>query len=281
MTARDGGVSGGYSGMKYAIRPVTWCLIIGLVVLSNTVNVTSALFTPAARRGFEMWEIACWEGSSALLLILLVPLCFWVYARFPPRQVGLWRFAGFQFGFCLLFSMVHVAGMALIRKGVYALVGHDYDFTHGHPFLVFAYELRKDVVTYLIFLLFIWLDLRPRGIAVPESEHVPAAGAKATIELKVDGKRVYLAPAEITHIEAAGNYVEVYGLNKPLLVRATLGSFDKRLGTSGFARIHRSCLVNRMHVRSIDLLPSGDMQVTMKDGRVLSGSRRYREILDV
>jgi hypothetical protein len=274
MKSVSAGTDGGETGTKNSIGLRTWSLIVGLFVLANSVNITSALFTPAAKRGFAMWEIAVWEGSSCLVLIACAPVVFWAFDRFSVRKLGWARFIGSQIAFCLLFSLVHVTGMALIRKAVYALAGHSYDFTHGRPLIVFAYEVRKDIVTYLIFVLFFWVDLRNRGKSEPAE---PISDLPKTIELRIDGKRVFLEPADIVYAEAAGNYVEIHSQSRTFLVRGTLATYEDRLKPFGFTRIHRSSLVNKAYIHSIDTAQSGDMRITLKDGRVLAASRRYRE----
>ncbi|WP_327463964.1 LytTR family DNA-binding domain-containing protein [Sphingomonas sp.] len=66
-----------------------------------------------------------------------------------------------------------------------------------------------------------------------------------------------LPPDRIAWVAAAGNYVELHGGERPLLVRAPLGAVEAALKPHGFVRIHRSTLVNRQRVakvRSADLL---------------------------
>lgn len=46
-----------------------------------------------------------------------------------------------------------------------------------------------------------------------------------------------------------------------------------------FVRIHRSRLVNRAAICSIDTNPSGDFEVETAAGAVLKGSRRFRDAL--
>jgi LytTr DNA-binding domain len=78
-------------------------------------------------------------------------------------------------------------------------------------------------------------------------------------QIRTEGGAVALPlpPERIAWVAAAGNYVELHGGERPLLVRAPLGAVEATLKPHGFVRIHRSTLVNRRRVakvRSVDLL---------------------------
>ena len=80
-----------------------------------------------------------------------------------------------------------------------------------------------------------------------------------------------LPPERIAWVAAAGNYVELHGGERPLLVRAPLAAVEATLKPHGFVRIHRSTLVNRQRVarvRNVDLL--------LDDGRSLKLGPRFR-----
>jgi hypothetical protein len=78
-------------------------------------------------------------------------------------------------------------------------------------------------------------------------------------------------PDRIAWVAAAGNYVELHGGERPLLVRAPLAAVAAALAPHGFVRIHRSTLVNRKRVarvRSVDLI--------LDDGRSLKLGSRFK-----
>lgn len=91
----------------------------------------------------------------------------------------------------------------------------------------------------------------------------------------VDGKiDLPLPPERIAWVAAAGNYVELHGPERPVLIRAPLGAVEAALAPHGFVRIHRSTLVNRRRiarVRTVDLL--------LDDGRSLKLGPRFRATL--
>jgi DNA-binding LytR/AlgR family response regulator len=50
-----------------------------------------------------------------------------------------------------------------------------------------------------------------------------------------------------------------------------------QISTKDFCRIHRSHAINLNSVESITPLPSGDSEVKLSNGKVLSLSRRYKD----
>ena len=93
------------------------------------------------------------------------------------------------------------------------------------------------------------------------------------------GREFLVAANDIEWLQAAGNYVNlrVRGHDYPL--RSTIAGIESRLDPRRFARIHRSYVVARDHVASIEPLDSGDARVHLRDGTVLPCSRRYRQDL--
>ena len=62
-----------------------------------------------------------------------------------------------------------------------------------------------------------------------------------------------------------------------LLHRATLRAMEAQLTAHGFVRIHRSRLIRRSAIRTIETNDSGDFEAVLVSGVVLRGSRRFRE----
>jgi DNA-binding LytR/AlgR family response regulator len=141
--------------------------------------------------------------------------------------------------------------------------------------MVAFYEWRKDVLTYAViastYWIFDYVAARRRIAAQPPADE--------RIEVRDGGTAVFLAPGDITHVEAAGNYVEFHTATKTHLVRGTLASWEARLIARGFIRVHRSRLVNRSKISAFKPTPAGDLEITLDSGSVVLGSRRYRAVL--
>jgi DNA-binding LytR/AlgR family response regulator len=230
------------------------------------------------------WCYAVTEGTSVVLLFVLTPALLWLTARLDPKRIGWPRavfghLAGFALG-----SAAHIAGMAALRYVIFPLFGRDYHFgTPGNLGLQLVYEVRKDAAIYLGMVALIWLVamVRRRAQVVVQQvvvQRMASAGPRR-LEIRDGAQRVFVDPAEILWAEAAGNYVELHLAGRSLLQRQTLSALEQELSDQDFARIHRSRLVNRRHVRSIAGNDSGDFTVTLDDGRQIAGGRRWRDAL--
>ncbi len=93
-----------------------------------------------------------------------------------------------------------------------------------------------------------------------------------------DGHRtlVFRFP-DIEWIEAEDYYVRIHaGARKPL-VRRSLQSLAAELEPAGFARVHRSAIVNLEHVREVRPAAGGDHEVVLSSGTVVRLSRSMRD----
>jgi DNA-binding LytR/AlgR family response regulator len=171
------------------------------------------------------------------------------------------------------FSLLHVGGMVAIRKAVYAPAGSSYDFSRGVLARELFYEWRKDVLTYALLAATYFAFQRYAEVRSPPE-------GDQRIEIRDGGSAVFLAAGDILLVEAAGNYVTFHTPARSHLVRGTLAAWEARLTRRGFVRVHRGRLVNRSHIASIKPTPSGDIEITLDDGRVVAGSRRFRSALD-
>jgi two-component system LytT family response regulator len=103
---------------------------------------------------------------------------------------------------------------------------------------------------------------------------VPDAGLKRLF-VRTNGSVVVLNAADVTWIEAAGNYIRVHA-SSSYTVRGRLTDMETMLDPNTFARIHRSTIVNLDHVSELQPWFSGEMLVIMRDGAKLKLSRTYR-----
>ena len=103
---------------------------------------------------------------------------------------------------------------------------------------------------------------------------VTARTAKLTV--RIGNRLVLIAPADIDWIEAAGDYAQLHVGKKTWLMRESMSALDARLVQLGFARIHRSTIVNTERVVELRALDDGEYSVILRDGTSLKLSRNYR-----
>jgi DNA-binding LytR/AlgR family response regulator len=58
-----------------------------------------------------------------------------------------------------------------------------------------------------------------------------------------------------------------------------MADIEAELAPCGFVRVHRSRLVRRAAIASTETRQSGDFDIILRSGAVLSGSRRFRRNL--
>ena len=276
MSGGASGTNGGRSGTNGAIPFRLWLIGVAIVGAVILVNISSDLIeNPPGHRRFAEWEPYCWEISSWVAFAVLLPGVYWAYRRFHWGRLTMTQFLAGQALGWLYYTLGHDAIMVGIRHLVYQSMGQNYDFSHGNLFLEMVYEGRKDVLTCALMGAIFWVDERLKQPATVEPP-------PTRIEVKCDGRTLYVTPAEILYAEAAGNYVELHLVApaKPLLLRGTLAGYEKRLSEHGLVRVHRSRLLNLAHMRAFSVTSSGDLRITLDDGREVVGSRRYRDGLD-
>jgi len=93
--------------------------------------------------------------------------------------------------------------------------------------------------------------------------------------------RLAVRASDIEHVKAAGNYVELVTGDRTLLLRTTLQDLGEQLGSVGFVRVHRSLLVNALHVRATHRGARGRRTVKLRSGTELPVGRQFKGDLDI
>lgn len=226
------------------------------------------------------WEPFVWELSSHLVIMLLIFGVIWCVNHFPLKYGCFWRHFFIHMLASLIFSIVHIAGMVLLRKLIYYQLNSHYDF--GSTVEGFVYEYRKDLMTYVIIVTVIhsyqfWVKtMRGEASLLAESESQPETKCSDKLLVKKKGVSFILDSHDILSVEAGGNYVylQLEGQTYPL--RATMKSMQSRLYPLGFIRVHRSYLINTRFIESIQKNDDGDSIVILSNGKKVPISRQYK-----
>ncbi|WP_407351654.1 LytTR family DNA-binding domain-containing protein [Luteimonas sp. R10] len=265
---------------------ILWVLVFGISAVANT----AVTLIDAERYGqvLEAWKPATWEGSSALVSLLLLPPLLWFCERWPLHADTWRRRLPAYLVASLLWSLLHVAGMVLLRMAVYVAMGERYDFDWAREL---PYEYLKDARTFalIVFLAhsYSWLWRRFQGevrlLATPDpgipDERAGQGDRPERFLVRKLGREFLVAAGDIEWLQASGNYVNLRMRGHDYPLRSTLSGIESKLDPARFARIHRSYIVNLDQVDSIEPLDSGDARVRMRTGDIVPCSRRYREAL--
>nr|KAJ9616058.1 hypothetical protein H2204_014165 [Knufia peltigerae] len=246
---------------RTSTRLLVWAAILSASAVTNAL----VEVMDASRRGADLslWEPMIWEFSSLSLILLTLPLL------------------------CVGWSLLHVVGMMLLRHLAYAALGYRYQDDAGWSER-FAYEYLKDVRTFAMFVALehfaSWFGRRRQGeatlLAAPdEGPPVEPVDRPDHFLVRKLGKEFLVPTADVEYAQAAGNYVNlrVRGHDYPL--RITMAVLEARLDPVLFLRSHRSWLVNRGQLRSIEPLDGGEALLHMADGARVPCSRRQLPLL--
>lgn len=115
----------------------------------------------------------------------------------------------------------------------------------------------------------------------PTPSLLDVQGGSHSIRLGTQESRVIslATPTEIVAIESAGNYIQIHQFNKTYKVRELMSAAYEKLAPFGFARIHRSILINKDAIEQIERIAGGGYIVTMRGGRSFRVARTYRKHL--
>ncbi len=243
-------------------------VIAVLVGAFNTVNVITVLHNLP---GIDPVEPVVWEGTSWVTFVASAPIA-WLALRLAPLTVRPRWHLIVHAPAVLLFSLAHVVGFMLLRKGVYVLVG-----AHYAPSLLgnFSYEFFKDLLGYVLCVLAF------SGIArqIAQTQAAPRSAADPMFDIRDGARLIRVQLADMLAVASAGNYVEfVLADGRRPLMRSPLSAIEAELGPRGFVRTHRSWLVNAARVTALTPEGSGDYRVELGDLTVPL-SRRFRGAL--
>jgi hypothetical protein len=272
-----------FEGFQRWRRPFEVGFWIVLYICNATFNSLDALMDHPQTAAWEPW---CWEWSSAVLMLALIPAVVWLSGRWPIRQDNWRRTLPCHLLATVPFSLAHVTGMIALRKFAYTIAGRHYDF--GDWWMHFGYEYLKDARSYIsilatIALYRLWL-IRWQGeaslLAEPdEGPPVEPVDQPERFLVRKLGKEFLIAVSEIEWLQASGNYVNLHVRGRDYPLRATMAGIEGRLDPQRFVRVHRSYLVNLDYLAEITPLDTGDARLGMRDGAVVPCSRRLRGLL--
>jgi len=255
-----------------------------LAILNTVFNSLVAEIDNARVAAWEPWV---WEWTSSLMILLLVP-AIWMVERRWPFRVDTWRRSlPWHLLASVPFSLVHVGGMMALRKWIYDLIGAG-PYRFGPWWHGLGYEYLKDIRTYFIVIALICLSrlwlVRWQGearlLAAPDdgAPVEPVERPERFLVRKL-GKEFLINAREIEWLQAAGNYVSLHVRGRDYPMRSTMAAIEQRLDSTRFVRVHRSYFVNLDYLTAIEPLDTGDARLTLRDGKQIPCSRRYRPCL--
>jgi DNA-binding LytR/AlgR family response regulator len=115
-------------------------------------------------------------------------------------------------------------------------------------------------------------DLKRARAAGGESHHIWVRKGAETVRLDIGA---------IDWIEAEGEYVRIHAGDESYLERGSLTDASLRFAAYGFARIHRSAVINPKRVASIEKTRWGSLVLRLMSGAEVPVGRKFRAAVQV
>ena len=126
------------------------------------------------------------------------------------------------------------------------------------------------------------LDNKPAGSqangpSVVQRRDGADGSARQHLRVISRGRIIVVPIADIECFTAAANYVEIHAAGVTYTMRSTMNELQQKLSPKLFARIHRSTIVNLMHVKDCKSLRRGDSLIVLLSGRELVATRNHKD----
>lgn len=211
-----------------------------------------------------------------------LPLSFAILGlteRFPPD-----RLAGFG---------VHAAMSAVLSVGFLSWLAlfHLFMSAGSMTFRAYLAWLRLDLGEFFTVSLLVYWFVAAAGVAIrmaagrdtDRSQLEPASSTSSDetqfLVIRSLGRSQLVDPATVDWIEAEGSYVRLHVGSRSYLLRRSMKELAESLGGAGFARIHRSAIVNLARVVEVRPRTHGDALIVLSGGSELKVSRTFRAAL--
>jgi DNA-binding LytR/AlgR family response regulator len=221
----------------------------------------------------DMFRLVTEQVTSALVVLLLIPVVAWWLTRFPIRRDRAVSAAVGHVVGSVLFAVAHYFLMVAMRYVVFLFVSASYVFS-DFWFRNLLIEYQKDIKIYLgiVAIIGAYRYYRRTG------HNAPAATVASDRIIVQTGKgETIIRRDDIECLEAARNYVTVSTAERDFLVRNTLNKLEQQLAPGGIVRTHRSYLVNIDKIEEIRTTDSGGREIRLQGGKTVPLSRGYRD----
>ncbi|MBA5636320.1 response regulator transcription factor [Duganella sp. LX20W] len=139
------------------------------------------------------------------------------------------------------------------------------------------FALRAFDVGALDYLLKPFDDQRFERVLARAKERLAMSGAARRFLIRNGNTLEVVKFSEIDWVEASDYYSTLHVGGRTHLLRRSLADLDALLAAHGFARIHRSTIVNLERIAALGMREDGEYEVVLRCARRLRVSRRYRK----
>jgi DNA-binding LytR/AlgR family response regulator len=115
---------------------------------------------------------------------------------------------------------------------------------------------------------------------VEEGDRAGGPAQDSQVPVERGGVTRFLDRADITYVEAQGDYARLHVRGDSHLVRTPLSTLEEEWRPAGFLRIHRSLLVSLAHIQEVRM-DAGRCTILVGDAELAVSRRHTRELRDL
>ncbi|MFC3052691.1 LytR/AlgR family response regulator transcription factor [Kordiimonas pumila] len=108
---------------------------------------------------------------------------------------------------------------------------------------------------------------------------MPSARFDPHLRIKDRGRITIIDVADVSYIDAAGDYMCIHVGDKTHILRETMKTMEKRLDPKVFQRVHRSTIINLDKVKEVRPHANGECFLKLEGGTELKVSRSYKDVI--
>ncbi len=236
------------------------CFLFGLLPSNETHSFQQSV----------LWSFGFWWKWAVVSPLVLPQIKLLSKASFHPRQFGILLPKALQFSLAAIV-------LATIQA---ALFGQHMSMEQWMVLIskkLFS-DLYLGLVIYGAVLITGCLLLWTQKLSDSTTTTTKPRYLKHLLAAKGSGKAM-VAVGDISHITAAGNYLEIHTASGTYLIRSTMKALQFQLNPNDFVRIHRSTLVAVSRIDTVSPRACGDYLLLLQCGTQVTVSKSYRNAL--
>lgn len=239
-------------GKTFVFVVIYWLFATGLMLFSNWQNAQDHIQIALIRHGYFGFLSL---GLSAALLVL------YRTQYFSSQK--------FRLAAIVIFSLIAAIIIALIVNPItYLMIDTKLYLT--------PYRILSTDTLYYALLFLVWSLLYFQLFASQSTNRAETVTLKPVVfTVEKLGQINKVSTDDICCILANADYVELLTVDNSFMLKDTLKNVEEKVGAL-FVRIHRSTLVNPLHIKSISKRNSGIYMLELKGGRCVTSSRSYK-----
>ena len=272
--------------LRRRARWSNWLVVVGLWCVAAVLSSVQIYLREAASGGRIPWsEVLAANLLAWIPWLGISPVALWLERRFPVpgSRTGLHLLihvsAAVLLSAVFLFYLAYFHASYLEAGGLFPsweTLQSEYAEKLGQHFLVSVMLYAAIVLGSFSYRLWSAPRVGPERL---EGASLDPDSSAPLIARSV-GEMERIDPCDVDWIESCGNYARLHVGDRGVLIRRTLASLAEDLGPVGFARVHRSVVVNVGRVVKLRAGSHGDATVELESGRRVKVSRTYRKALE-